>query len=112
MSSTKQKCADLGSLLEASVRYASPLYWFVALCEGKMDVCSDSRMASSVSQYAEKCQFSHGVDDIRPVKRHPRYKTKLCRNWETTGYVSKWFFAGPECANAWDGFFWDVTLDA
>lgn len=29
--------------------------------------------------YGDQCQFAHGVDELRPVIRHPRYKTQLCR---------------------------------
>eukprot|EP00850_Spirogloea_muscicola_P019936 SM000202S05907 [mRNA] locus=s202:94747:95613:- [translate_table: standard] len=29
--------------------------------------------------YGSRCQFAHGVEQLRPVLRHPRYKTELCR---------------------------------
>ncbi|XP_041015134.1 zinc finger CCCH domain-containing protein 15-like [Juglans microcarpa x Juglans regia] len=29
--------------------------------------------------YANHCQFAHGVEELRPVLRHPRYKTEVCR---------------------------------
>ncbi|XVF84722.1 hypothetical protein PTKIN_Ptkin17bG0061200 [Pterospermum kingtungense] len=29
--------------------------------------------------YGEHCQFAHGVEELRPVIRHPRYKTEVCR---------------------------------
>ncbi|XP_010938326.1 putative zinc finger CCCH domain-containing protein 21 [Elaeis guineensis] len=29
--------------------------------------------------YGERCQFAHGIQELRPVIRHPRYKTQLCR---------------------------------
>ncbi|KAF4350986.1 hypothetical protein F8388_021693 [Cannabis sativa] len=29
--------------------------------------------------YGDNCQFAHGVDELRPVMRHPRYKTQVCR---------------------------------
>eukprot|EP00850_Spirogloea_muscicola_P004095 SM000017S02835 [mRNA] locus=s17:551207:555719:- [translate_table: standard] len=29
--------------------------------------------------YGSRCQFAHGVQQLRPVLRHPRYKTELCR---------------------------------
>ncbi|KAL7410081.1 hypothetical protein BDY24DRAFT_344557, partial [Mrakia frigida] len=29
-------------------------------------------------QYASKCQYAHGRDELRPVERHPKYKTQIC----------------------------------
>ncbi|KAG2322017.1 hypothetical protein Bca4012_057168 [Brassica carinata] len=29
--------------------------------------------------YGDNCQFAHGIDELRPVIRHPRYKTEVCR---------------------------------
>ncbi|KAG6602692.1 Zinc finger CCCH domain-containing protein 14, partial [Cucurbita argyrosperma subsp. sororia] len=29
--------------------------------------------------YGEHCRFAHGVEELRPVIRHPRYKTQICR---------------------------------
>ncbi|KAI4313876.1 hypothetical protein L6164_026823 [Bauhinia variegata] len=29
--------------------------------------------------YVDHCQFAHGIDELRPVIRHPRYKTEVCR---------------------------------
>lgn len=29
--------------------------------------------------YGDHCQFAHGVEELRPVLRHPRYKTEVCR---------------------------------
>ncbi|XP_072998162.1 putative zinc finger CCCH domain-containing protein 21 [Typha latifolia] len=29
--------------------------------------------------YGERCRFAHGIQELRPVIRHPRYKTQLCR---------------------------------
>ena len=37
-------------------------------------------------RYATKCQFAHSPSELRPVPRHPRYKTELCATyWERTG---------------------------
>ncbi|KAH0469996.1 hypothetical protein IEQ34_001554 [Dendrobium chrysotoxum] len=35
--------------------------------------------------YAERCQFAHGLEELRPVIRHPRYKTQLCRMLSSGG---------------------------
>ncbi|GLU04689.1 hypothetical protein SLE2022_218250 [Rubroshorea leprosula] len=29
--------------------------------------------------YGYHCQFAHGIEQLRPVIRHPRYKTEVCR---------------------------------
>ncbi|KAL6190372.1 hypothetical protein ACLB2K_036770 [Fragaria x ananassa] len=29
--------------------------------------------------YKDHCQYAHGVEELRPVIRHPRYKTEVCR---------------------------------
>ncbi|XP_010559234.1 PREDICTED: zinc finger CCCH domain-containing protein 15 [Tarenaya hassleriana] len=29
--------------------------------------------------YDDNCQFAHGIQELRPVIRHPRYKTEVCR---------------------------------
>ncbi|VFQ78175.1 unnamed protein product [Cuscuta campestris] len=29
--------------------------------------------------YGGRCQYAHGLDELRPVLRHPRYKTEVCR---------------------------------
>ncbi|CDP00681.1 unnamed protein product [Coffea canephora] len=29
--------------------------------------------------YGDHCQFAHGIQELRPVIRHPRYKTEVCR---------------------------------
>ena len=37
-------------------------------------------------RYGEKCQFAHGLHELRNVSRHPKYKTDFCRTFHTTGY--------------------------
>ncbi|KAJ0043614.1 hypothetical protein Pint_18705 [Pistacia integerrima] len=29
--------------------------------------------------YGDYCQFAHGINELRPVIRHPKYKTEVCR---------------------------------
>ncbi|RUS27450.1 hypothetical protein BC938DRAFT_483228, partial [Jimgerdemannia flammicorona] len=34
--------------------------------------------------YGRKCQYAHGETELRPVYRHKKYKTQICRTfWET-----------------------------
>lgn len=44
-------------------------------------------------KYGEKCQFAHGVQELRQLPRHPKYKTELCRTFHTTGFCPY----GPRC---------------
>ena len=36
-----------------------------------------------VDRYSVKCQFAHGREELRPVLRHPKYKTEICRTFAT-----------------------------
>lgn len=51
----------------------------------KTEICRSYLMNNGYCKYGAKCQFAHGDRERRPVRRHPRYKTKLCRNYVTTG---------------------------
>ncbi|KAK9935395.1 hypothetical protein M0R45_022498 [Rubus argutus] len=35
--------------------------------------------------YGDHCVFAHGEQELRPVTRHARYKTKLCYNVLASG---------------------------
>lgn len=39
-------------------------------------------------RYGSKCQFAHGMQELRTLNRHPKYKTELCRTFHTTGLCS------------------------
>jgi len=36
-------------------------------------------------RYGTKCQFAHGIDELRTVQRHPRYKTEICKSYHSMG---------------------------
>jgi hypothetical protein len=38
-------------------------------------------METGFCRYGGKCQFAHGTEELRQVKRHPKYKTRYCRNF-------------------------------
>ncbi|XP_005988401.1 mRNA decay activator protein ZFP36L1 [Latimeria chalumnae] len=44
-------------------------------------------------KYGDKCQFAHGVHELRSLTRHPKYKTELCRTFHTIGFCPY----GPRC---------------
>lgn len=35
-------------------------------------------------KYGDKCQFSHGLKELRILMRHPKYKTEYCRTFHTS----------------------------
>lgn len=51
----------------------------------KTEICRSFTENGGFCKYGSKCQFAHGEEELRPVRRHPRYKTKLCRNFSATG---------------------------
>jgi len=44
-------------------------------------------------KYGEKCQFAHGVQEVRNISRHPKYKTDMCRTYHSVGFCPY----GPRC---------------
>lgn len=48
---------------------------------------------SGTCKYGDKCQFAHGVHELRQLSRHPKYKTELCRTFHTIGFCPY----GPRC---------------
>ncbi|XP_069773289.1 mRNA decay activator protein ZFP36L1-like isoform X2 [Narcine bancroftii] len=44
-------------------------------------------------KYGDKCQFAHGIHELRSLARHPKYKTELCRTFHTIGFCPY----GPRC---------------
>jgi hypothetical protein len=30
-------------------------------------------------RYSDRCHFAHNIDELREVRRHPRYKTEICK---------------------------------
>lgn len=44
-------------------------------------------------KYGEKCQFAHGLSELRTVTRHPKYKSDLCRTYHASGFCPY----GPRC---------------
>lgn len=44
-------------------------------------------------KYGDKCQFAHGLTELRTISRHPKYKTDLCRTYHSSGFCPY----GPRC---------------
>ncbi|XP_029281302.1 mRNA decay activator protein ZFP36L1b [Cottoperca gobio] len=48
---------------------------------------------NATCKYGDKCQFAHGMHELRSLSRHPKYKTELCRTFHTIGFCPY----GPRC---------------
>ncbi|XP_056150330.1 mRNA decay activator protein ZFP36L1b [Lampris incognitus] len=48
---------------------------------------------NGMCKYGDKCQFAHGIHELRSLSRHPKYKTELCRTFHTIGFCPY----GPRC---------------
>ncbi|XP_023762764.1 zinc finger CCCH domain-containing protein 15 [Lactuca sativa] len=44
----------------------------------KTELCNKWQQTGACP-YGDHCQFAHGIEELRPVLRHPRYKTEVCR---------------------------------
>ena len=58
----------------------------------KTELCRPFEESGSC-KYGDKCQFAHGMHELRNLSRHPKYKTELCRTFHTIGYCPY----GPRC---------------
>ncbi|KAJ8246770.1 hypothetical protein GJAV_G00255220 [Gymnothorax javanicus] len=53
----------------------------------KTELCSRYTELGSC-KYAERCQFAHGLRDLRVPSRHPKYKTEPCRAFHGGGFCA------------------------
>lgn len=51
----------------------------------KTELCR-SFVETGKCKYGKKCRFAHGVEELRPVLRHPKYKTQICACFYNTGF--------------------------
>ncbi|KAK7883257.1 hypothetical protein WMY93_029431 [Mugilogobius chulae] len=51
----------------------------------KTELCR-SFTENGLCKYGSKCQFAHGMDELRDLNRHPKYKTEPCRTFHTIGF--------------------------
>jgi len=50
----------------------------------KTEFCR-SWMESKTCKYGDKCQFAHGLNELRHINRHPKYKTEICKAFHEGG---------------------------
>ncbi|MCJ8736939.1 hypothetical protein PDJAM_G00018100 [Pangasius djambal] len=77
-----QKCAGSGGTGSSQVN--SSRY--------KTELCRPFE-ENGACKYGDKCQFAHGIHELRSLSRHPKYKTELCRTFHTIGFCPY----GPRC---------------
>ncbi|AET39326.1 uncharacterized protein Ecym_4262 [Eremothecium cymbalariae DBVPG len=51
----------------------------------KTELC-ESFATTGFCKYATKCQFAHGLHELKFKERSNKFRTKPCINWSTTGY--------------------------
>ncbi|KAM9717844.1 cysteine three histidine 1 [Menidia menidia] len=81
------------ALLPLTEESPSPSFMpWVCSTRYKTELCT-SYSATGFCKYAQRCQFAHGLHELRIPFRHPKYKTELCRSYHTTGYC----YYGSRC---------------
>lgn len=65
---------------------------FLYFCRYKTELCRPFEEAGEC-KYGDKCQFAHGIQELRNLQRHPKYKTELCRTFHSVGFCPY----GPRC---------------
>lgn len=76
-------CISNCSLASATSRPAAPSPHIST--RYKTELCRTYE-ESGTCKYGAKCQFAHGLDELRGISRHPKYKTELCRTFHTIGF--------------------------
>ncbi|CAF0908275.1 unnamed protein product [Rotaria sordida] len=54
------------------------------LAKYKTELCRNYS-SNGYCSYSSRCQFAHGIKELRSRIRHPKYKTEICRNF-LSGY--------------------------
>lgn len=68
------------------------LFSFLCIYRYKTELCRPFEEAGEC-KYGDKCQFAHGIQELRNLQRHPKYKTELCRTFHSVGFCPY----GPRC---------------
>ncbi|XP_061700087.1 mRNA decay activator protein ZFP36L1a [Syngnathoides biaculeatus] len=79
-------------LLHKCLGPASPTGGQVNSSRYKTELCRPFE-ENGACKYGDKCQFAHGIHELRSLSRHPKYKTELCRTFHTIGFCPY----GPRC---------------
>lgn len=67
-------------------------------CLCKTELCRTWEATGRCS-YGSRCQFAHGIQDLKNVQHHPKFKTEVCCSYMQTGdcpYGARCRFIHPE----------------
>lgn len=86
MSDLKHAQCDLNTTaLSNSSLSASSVSTASSSSRYKTELCR-SFTENGLCKYGSKCQFAHGIEELRDLNRHPKYKTEPCRTFHTIGF--------------------------
>ncbi|KAI8074012.1 hypothetical protein BC940DRAFT_231343, partial [Gongronella butleri] len=51
----------------------------------KTELCRNWEELGACSRYGKKCRYAHGIEEMRVVPKHTRYKTQICRAYHIDG---------------------------
>ena len=69
-------CRDLPADIIMTVLEGQKAPELKVLCLLQTELCR-TWSATGQCRYGGKCQFAHGFHELRPVQRHPKYKTEV-----------------------------------
>ncbi|XP_043913004.1 mRNA decay activator protein ZFP36L2-like isoform X2 [Protopterus annectens] len=84
--------ASLFPLLDSSGQPTDASGWCPSYVRYKTELCSRYAITGTC-KYNERCQFAHGLQELRVPSQHPKYKTELCHTFHTCGFCPY----GPRC---------------
>jgi len=80
------------------------------LCRSFMESTSSGDNSRGVDvgycRYKDKCQFAHGMKELRSVQRHPKYKTEPCKSYYSMGFCCY----GKRCHFIHDELFYQANF--
>jgi len=82
---TARNCSSASVRLSAGNSASNSSKLAVKCDRYKTELCRTYE-ENGTCRYGDKCQFAHGITELRTVARHPKYKTDLCRTFHTTGF--------------------------
>ncbi|XP_077409453.1 mRNA decay activator protein ZFP36L1b [Vanacampus margaritifer] len=94
--------ASISPFLDSEVSDKNKMLNYSQACAGANSQVNSSRYKTELCRpfeengsckYGDKCQFAHGMHELRSLTRHPKYKTEPCRTFHTIGFCPY----GPRC---------------
>lgn len=88
----QRSCSEVGEGLRPSGQVCAGGSSQVNSSRYKTELCRPFE-ENGACKYGDKCQFAHGMHELRSLSRHPKYKTELCRTFHSIGFCPY----GPRC---------------